>query len=392
MFNRRSFIATMGLGGLGAAVATADLLAARGREALTGLSPWERDAAHVALAGPDVIRLSSNENPLGPGPRTLDAIRGAFGDANRYPFANEKAIQTAIAQAHRIPDTHVVVGCGSGEILRVAVMAFTRPGRALVTGSPSFEDPAHYAGLLRADVIDVPVDKDLRLDLDRTADGSGGAGLIFLCNPNNPTGTVHSGSDMYAFIARVNRSSPNTTILIDEAYHEYVDEPSYRTTVPIAIANPRVIVSRTFSKVFGLAGARIGYAIGRPETLEPLRNLKLGSGVNVLAAAGAAAALTDADHIAAERARNREVRQFTTDALSRSGYTVAPSQTNFVMVDVRRHVQPVIDACKKEGVLIGRAFPPLTTWARISIGTMDEMRRGLDVLKAALSEPVSSER
>jgi histidinol-phosphate aminotransferase len=329
---------------------------------------------------------------LGPGARTLEAIRAAFADANRYPFANEKAVQTAIAQAHRIPDTHVVVGCGSGEILRVAVMAFTRPGRALVTGAPSFEDPGHYAGLLRADVVEVPVDTALRLDLDRTADGSGGAGLIFLCNPNNPTGTVHSGSDVSAFIARVNRSSPNTTILIDEAYHEYVDEPSYRTAVPIALENPRVIVSRTFSKVFGLAGARIGYAIGRPETLEPLRKLKLGSGVNVLAAAGAAAALTDADHIAAERARNREVRRFTSEALGRSGYTVAPSQTNFVMVDVRRNVQPVIDACKKEGVLIGRAFPPLTTWARISIGTMEEMQRGLDVFKTVLSAPVPSER
>src|SRR5262249_8538953 len=155
-----------------------------------------------------------------------------------------------------------------------------------------------------------------RLDLDRTADGCAGAGLVFLCNPNNPTGTVHSGTSVTDFITRVNRSSPNTTILIDEAYHEYVDEPSYPTAVPIPMPNPRVVGSRTSSKVFGMAGARIGYAIGRPETLEPLRSLKLGSGVNVLAAAGAAAALTDADHIAAERARNREVRQFTTDALS----------------------------------------------------------------------------
>ncbi len=392
MLSRRSFIATLGAGGVGAAFGRADVYAARGREALTGLAPWERDAAHAALAAPGAIRLSSNENPLGPGEKALEAIRGAFSDANRYPYAPEKAVQAAIAQAHRVPENHVVVGCGSGEILRVAVTAYTRPGRALVVGSPTFEDPGRYAALLRADVIDVPVDGDLRLDLDRIAAGSGGAGLIFLCNPNNPTGTVHGAPAIADFIARVNRASPNTTILIDEAYHEYVDDPSYRTAVPSATENPRVIVSRTFSKVFGLAGLRIGYAIGRPETLEPLRALKLGNGVSVLAAAAATAGLADTEHVAAERVRNREVRQFTTDAFTKLGYTVTPSQTNFVMIDVGRKVQPIIEACQKEGLLIGRAFPPLTTRARVSIGTLDEMRRGVDILKAVLSAPVPSER
>jgi histidinol-phosphate aminotransferase len=393
MLNRRSFIQALGFGSVGGAMlGAADLCAARGREALSGLAPWERETAHVALADPGTIKLSSNENPLGPGDKALAAIHEAFGDVNRYPNTSEKTVQAAIARTHRIPEDCVVVGCGSSEILRAAVMAYTRPGRPLIAGTPTFEDPAYYARALRNDVIELPVDRDLRLDLDRMAAGSGGAGLIFLCNPNNPTGTVHGAAAITDFVTRVNRSSPGTTILIDEAYHEYVDDPAYRSAVSIAGENPRVIVSRTFSKVFGLAGLRIGYAIGRPEALAPLRAFKLGEGVNVLAAGAAAAALKDVEHVTAERTRNQDVRRFTCDAIAQLGYTVIPSQTNFVMIDVRRNVQTVIDGCKRGGVLIGRPFPPLTTWARVSIGTMEEMQRALDVLKSVLSSRAPSER
>jgi histidinol-phosphate aminotransferase len=383
---RRSFMHAFGLGSVGAlAVDPAMLLAARGREALTGLAPRERDAASALAADATAIRLNSNENPLGPGEKALAAIRGAFSEANRYPFAPESAVQAAIARAHNVTADHVLVGCGSGEILRTAVSAYVAPARPLVAGSPTFEDPADYARALGLPVIDVPVDRQLRLDLDAMGGRAKGAGLVFFCNPNNPTATVHGAAAVAGFAAHLNRTSRDTTILVDEAYHEYVDDPDYRTAVPLALDNPRVIVSRTFSKVFGMAGLRIGYAVARPETLAPLRRFKLGAGVNVLAAAAAIAGLEDADHVAAERARNRDVRQFTRDALARLGYPSAASQTNFLMVDVRRSIQGVIDGCRREGVLIGRPFPPLTTYARISVGTMAEMQRAVDVLGRVLA-------
>jgi histidinol-phosphate aminotransferase len=382
---RRTFMQALGVGTVGAAaLRELPLFAARGREAFGDLPPWERDAAFAAQAPLAAIRLNSNENPLGPGEKQIAAIRSAFSQANRYPYAAESAVQDAIARAHKVPKDHVLVGCGSGEILRMAVYAHTGPGRHLVTGAPTFEDPEHHARALGVAVAGVPVDRELRLDLDAMAAKAPGAGLVFLCNPNNPTGTVHGGQAVTDFLARVGRAEPRATVLVDEAYHEYVDDPSYRTMVPVAVENPRVIVSRTFSKVFGMAGMRIGYAIGRPETLAAMRKFKLGNAVNVLAAAGAAAGLEDSSHIAAETARNRDVRQFTRDAIAKLGYTVAPSQTNFVMIDVRCDAKDIIEGCKKQNVLIGRPFPPLTTWARVSIGTADEMRRAIDVLARVL--------
>ena len=382
---RRSFVQAFGIGTVtAAAYGPSRVLAARGREALVELPPWERDRALALAADSGAIRLNSNENPIGPGPSAIDAIRSALSSANRYPFGSEADVATAIARARGVRDDHVLLGCGSSEVLRMAVTGCVTASRPLVTASPTFEDPAFHARTIGGQVVEVPVDRELRLDLDAMRDRAANAGLIFFCNPNNPTATVHGAAAVSGFVSAVNRISPKTTILIDEAYHEYVDDAAYRSAIPLALDNPRVIVSRTFSKVFGMAGLRIGYAIGRPEALEPLKKHQLGAGVNVLAAAAAVGSLGDADHVASERARNREVRQFTYDAMAKLGYPAPVSNANFIMLDVRRNVQGVIDGCRKQGVLIGRPFPPLTTHARISIGTMDEMRRCMDVLGRVL--------
>jgi histidinol-phosphate aminotransferase len=380
---RRSFIRALGLSGVGAAALNpAEIFAARGRESWGGLSQVAGSSS--VPASKTALRLNSNENPLGPGENVLAAIRAAFGEANRYPYNMERDVQAAIARAHGVPEDHVIVGCGSGEILRTAVLGYTSVDHPLVAGMPTFEAPAAQARTWGAGLIEVPVDQSLALDLQAMADQASGAGLVFLCNPNNPTGTVHGATAIDDFISYVGRRSPRTRILIDEAYHEYVDDPSYRTAVPLARENPRVIVSRTFSKVFGMAGLRVGYAIGQPDTLAPLRAFKWNAGVNVLASAAAMAALEDTARVATERARNRDVRQFTIDGIRKLGYDVGPSHANFVMVDLRRDVQPLIDACAKQDLLIGRAFPPLTRMARISIGTLDEMKRALDVLDIVL--------
>jgi histidinol-phosphate aminotransferase len=393
--SRRSFVKTASVGGIGAL--TVPLIAARGSEALREslVLPASINAvpfAHASeerrlarLAAPDAIRLDSNENPNGPGARALDAIRGMFGEAPRYPDVPITDLQQAIARQLKLSPENVILGCGSGEILRLAVYAFTSPERALVTASPSFEDPVYHAQITKAPVRASAVDNGLRLDLTRMLDDSRGAGLVFFCNPNNPTATVHGATVVRDFIAQVNARSPECVVLVDEAYHEYVDDPAYATAIPIALDNPRVIVVRTFSKVFGMAGLRVGYAIGRPETLQAMQRHRLPNNINVLAAAAAMATLPDEAHIEKERRANREAREFTRNALERMGYKSTASSTNFLMVPIGRDSRDFKSACMKHGILVGRPFPPLTTHARISIGTMDEMRKAVDVFRQVLT-------
>jgi histidinol-phosphate aminotransferase len=173
-------------------------------------------------------------------------------------------------------------------------------------------------------------------------------------------------------------------ILMDEAYHEYVEDPNYSTSIPVSMDNPKVFTVRTFSKVFGMAGLRAGYAIGRPEALAPMGKHKLSSGVNVLAAACGIATLPDQAHINAEIKVNRDAKSYTVKAFEAMGFKPSASQANFIMVPIGRDSRAFKDACAKQGVLVGRPFPPLTTHARISIGTMDEMKKATEVFKSVL--------
>lgn len=381
--SRRAFVRTLGLGGAG--VISGAVVSARGREDLIGLGPLGSGWARLdAPAMPSVIRISSNENPNGPGPRALEAIRAAFGDANRYPYDWGGKITKAIGDNLGLAEDNILTGCGSGEILRISTLAFTSPTRALVTAAPSFEEPERTATAFGHLVRAVPVTKDLALDLPAMAAQVSGAGLVFFCNPNNPTGTVCGADVVNDFIRTVNRTSPDTIILMDEAYHEYVPDPSYKTAIPVALENPRVIVSRTFSKVYGMAGLRLGYAVGRKETLDKLRRYRLGNNVNALAAAAGVATLPDRERVAREVKLNAEAREFTAKAFADMGYPSAASNANFVMVNIRRDVKAFQDACREHNVLVGRTFPPLTTYARVSIGTMDEMRQAVEVFKKAL--------
>ena len=394
--SRRSFVKVASVSGIGAF--TAPLIAARGSEALRdgilehAFSPQARTATFASeeraayrLFSPDAIRLDSNENPNGPGQTALDAIRAMFGEASRYPDVPTDDLKHAIARHLNVAPENVLIGCGSGEILRMAVYAFTSPERALVTGAPSFEDPVKHAEMTRAPVRAIPVDGQLRLDVGRMLDETPGAGLVFFCNPNNPTATVHGAATVRDFIAQTNRRAPDCVVMVDEAYHEYVDDPTYASAVPLALENPKVIAVRTFSKVFGMAGLRVGYAIGRPETLKQLQRHKLPNNLNALAAASGIATLPDAAHIERERQLNREAREFTRRALESMGYKSGVSNTNFIMVAIGRDSKAFKEACAKQGILIGRPFPPLTTQARISIGTMDEMKKAVDVFRQVLT-------
>jgi histidinol-phosphate aminotransferase len=379
-FSRRSFFQAAGAGAVGSLLVP--WVSGRGLEALT-LDAFTGTPERPLVPGP--IRLNSNENPNGPGKIALDALVESLSEANRYPHAAPDGLKAALASAFGVSVANVQLGCGSSDILRAAVYAFTGPGRALVTCSPSYESPPSDAKRVGAPVIEVAVTGDLKLDLDAMATAARGAGLVYLCNPNNPTSTVHGAQAIAGFVARVLKDSPQTTVLIDEAYHEYVDDPAYATALPLAMENPRVIVARTFSKVYGMAGMRIGYALGDAQTMRALGTQTLSLGVNHLAAAAALAGLGARPHIERERVLNREARAYTLRELANAGYPAADSQANFVMVNLRRDAQPVREACRTNGVLVGRAFPPLGGYCRISIGTMDEMRQGMDVFKRALA-------
>jgi histidinol-phosphate aminotransferase len=334
------------------------------------------------------IRLSSNENPLGPGRKVLDAIVEKFPEAGRYPFNSTPAdshLVAAIAALHNVKNQNIVMGAGSQEVLKGAVRAFTGPDRGLVTASPSFENPASTARRLGHPIKEIPVDSAFKLDIDGMIAAAPGAGLVFFNNPNNPTATVHSARTVTDFVERVRKASPDTVILIDEAYHEYVTDPSYSTAIPLALETPNVIVTRTFSKAFGMAGMRVGYAIGRAETIKQLARFKMPYNVSVFGVAAALAALGDTAYLEAERKRNTEVRSFTQKVFDDLGCKGTESQGNFLFVDVHRPAQAFREACAKQGVMVGRDFPPFEkTHARVSIGTMQEMKKAAEVFRSVL--------
>ncbi len=386
--SRRSFVATLG-GGTASLIAS-PLITWRGHESLFAFQSPEPQAERLLASQPGMVRLDSNENPNGPGARAIAAITEHFAGSNRYPVKEPQDLIAIIAKLHGVAPTNVILGCGSGELLRAAVYAFTSPTKGIVAPEPTFEAPGNFAKFLNHPVISPKVDAKLRIDLDAMADGAKGAGLVYLCNPNNPTATVHGKSDVAAHVEKVNRASPETTILIDEAYHEYVEDKSYATAIPMALTNPRVVVTRTFSKVFGMAGLRAGYAIGQADTLKKMTPWLLGSNVNQLALAAAATTVGDAAHIAAEVRKNAEARALTRKFFESAGYTVHAAEANFLMVDIHRDPKAFKLECAKQKVAIGRAFPPLPTHARVSIGTLPEMKKAIAVFRTALAVSVSS--
>jgi histidinol-phosphate aminotransferase len=392
--SRRDFFDVLGGGRAGTDAGS--WLAARGHEdyqAQAAQGAGSRRARPVLPPGVKEIRISSNENPLGPGKAAIDAIIRQFPEVGRYPFNStpaDSALAATIATKFGAKPQNVVLGAGSQEILKSAVRAFTSPTRSLVTASPSFENCPGLAKKLGHPVVEVKVDAACRLDLDGMVTAAKGAGLVFLNNPNNPTATVHGGKAIEDFVRRVRSASPDTVILIDEAYHDYVTDPAYHSAVPLALETPNVFVARTFSKAYGMAGLRIGYAIGAADTVTPMARLKMPYNVSVFGVAAALAAFNDARHIEAEKARNTEVRTFTVKALDDLGCKSSDSQGNFLFVDIGRPAAEFREACAKQGIMVGRDFPPFEkTHARISLGTMDEMTKATAVFRTVL-RPVTT--
>jgi histidinol-phosphate aminotransferase len=340
-------------------------------ELLISAEPQRRGGAPGGHDGQ--VILNSNENAYGPFPSAMKAMQDGLRYAHRYPDSHYDALWEALAQHHNVKTENIWLGCGSGDVLRMAAEEFTGPGRPLVMAAPSFEELGMYAQRTGAEIVKIPLRaSDQAHDLGRMlAAAQGRPSLVYVCNPNNPTASLTPRHEIEQFIKTL---PSNATVIIDEAYHHFVTEPSYKTFTDSSLDDPRVIVLRTFSKVYGLAGMRVGYGIGHPQTIEKLGKHYVYDNPNVVGTIGAISSLADSAGLTAATKRIVDDRsRFFAEAQKRR-LKVIPSQANFMMFDSGKPVRQAIDFFKKQNVLIGRPFPPYDTHLRISLGLADEMK------------------
>jgi histidinol-phosphate aminotransferase len=327
-----------------------------------------------ALAGPKkatgVVRLSSNENPYGPSPAALKAMTNGFDLVWRYPDEHQDELVEELARMNGVSGNHVLIGAGSGEILKLAAAAFTGPGKKIVVADPTFEAIGHHAEIARAEVTKIRLTADYSHDLTKMLAAANSAGLIYICNPNNPTASITPKAELRAFLGKV---SAQTLVLVDEAYHHYVETSDYESVMPLAKDYPNLIVARTFSKIYGMAGLRCGYCVTQSANIQLMRRHQTFDSVNILAVVAALASLKDADHVADGRRSNTEVKQSVCSEVDKLGFRYIPSQANFMMIDLRREARPVIAALRERNVEVGRFFPPLPNFMRVTIGTKPQM-------------------
>ena len=370
--SRRRFMggaaAALGYLGLGP---EAELLAQTGAPAPVRASVDEYDR---------FAKLSFNENNYGPPESVLKAMTQAFKYANRYGYPDGGIVQK-IATLHGVQPGNILLGAGSGEILDAVGSTFLQGGKKVVGVEPSFSAVYEHATGIKADTILLPLTKDYHQDVAAIAAAAKThareVGFVYLCNPNNPTGVIVPKGDVRQLLDGLPEGMP---ILIDEAYHHFVDTPDYATSVPYVLEGRPVIVARTFSKIAALAGMRLGYAVAPKALIDRIRPWSMGS-INAVVKWGGVAALEDTASQAWVKKTTLDLRKKTTGELEAFGYEVIPSQANFFMVHVKRQVQPVIEAFRAKGVLVGRPFPPMLQHLRVSVGTSDEMARFVTAFK-----------
>src|SRR6266568_2614455 len=329
-----------------------------------------QSVATSSTAGGNAVRLSANENPYGPSPKALKAMTDSFGLACRYPDEHNNVLIERLAKLNNVGRDQILLGDGSGEILKLCAETFTGSQNGkLVAANPTFEAILNNASANGAEVVKVPLTSDFAHDLPKMLSASKG-GLIYVCNPNNPTASITPKDELRDFIKN---TSPGTMILVDEAYFHFADSPDYESVIPLVKDHPNLIVSRTFSKIYGMAGLRCGYCVAQKETVERMRQQQMWDSVNCMALAAAIASLDDPDHVPNGQRLNKEAKQFTTSELEKIGYKIIPSQANFIMFDCKKPVVPLIKAMKERNVQVGRLFPALPNHMRLTIGKKSEM-------------------
>jgi histidinol-phosphate aminotransferase len=340
------------------------------------LSPSDAVAEYEKMA-----KLASNENPYGPSDAVLRAMNDAWKYSNRYGYPDGGIVE-AIAAHHGVKPENVLIGAGSAEILKAADDAFLPDHRKVIGVEPTFETVYRYATNSRAQAIAVPLRADYTVDMKEiirvTKLNARDVGLVYICNPNNPTGNIVHKDDIKLLFDSIPEEIP---VLIDEAYHHFVDNPNYEPSLKYLSQGRKVIVTRTFSKIAGLAGMRLGYGIAPKEVIDQMRQVTYGSSINALVKHGAVAALKDAANEAKIRRVVRELREQTMSELRSRGFELIPSDTNFFMVNIKKDAAEAGEEFKKRGVLVGRKFPPMDQWLRVSVGAPEEMKRFMNAFK-----------
>jgi histidinol-phosphate aminotransferase len=323
----------------------------------------------------DTILINFNENPYGPSPRAIEAITSSEAVAGRYPDGVYNRLTEVIADFHHMSAENVALGCGSTEILRACDDAFLGSDKNLVIAEPTFEAVTHYAQACKASAVKIPLTSDFRHDLPKMAAACTDAtGLVYICNPNNPTATIITRDELSDFMTRVPAS---THVLVDEAYFHFVEDPRYASVIDWTAKYPNLVVARTFSKVYGMAGMRLGYAIAQKETIAALRRELTEQNGNAAVLPAAIASLADPDVVQLNKKRLNDARKWVTSELAKDGHRVIPSEANFFMVDIGGDVAPVIQAFHDRKIMVGRKFPSMGTWLRVSVGKPEEMRKFL---------------
>ena len=369
--SRRSFSKLMGASAAYAAVAQPEVKGS-----------WRSLIPGVPASAGNIVRLSSNENPYGPSASALKAMTDGFTLAWRYPDEYADMLADELARMNNVPVEQILLGDGSGEILKLSAAAFTSREKKLVVANPTFEAIARHASVASAEVVKIDLAADYSHDVKKILAAANGAGLVYICNPNNPTASITPKNDLSDFLAKV---SPATMVLVDEAYHHYVESNDYESVIPLVKQYPNLIVARTFSKIYGMAGLRCGYCITQRVNISRMRTHQIFDSVNIMALVAALASVRDTDHVARGRKLNSEVKKSVCTELDALGYRYIPSHANFIMIDLRREVRPVIDALRNRAVEVGRLFPALPNFMRVTIGTGPEMKQFMTAFREVMA-------
>ena len=357
--SRRDFLRSVGVG-------TAAGIAAHPFTGFSSTAPFKYDDG--------LVRLDNNENAYGPSKKVLDAIQSSIRGVNRYPLVEDHSLAEQIADVHGVKLEQILLGCGSTDILRMAAFGFLGNGKQLIQAAPTFEAIENYAHAMSSDVISVPLTSRFFHDLDgMEARISASTTLVYICNPNNPTASLTPRKDLESFIEKL---PAYTFVVIDEAYHHYANQSgTYASFIDHPLDNERVIATRTFSKVYGLAGLRLGYAVSSPNTIRKMRQFAGQDNINSIVTQAAFAALDDTDGVNEFVRRNRDdCQEFFNQAMARMVKPI-DSHANFVMMNTFHPADDVIRHFRENNILIGRSFPSMSTYIRVSLGLPDEMRR-----------------
>ena len=344
--------------------------------------PAEEVAREFGLS--DVLKLASNENPLGPSPLAIEAMQQALPDLRLYPDNSCRALMAELARRLDLPEDHLIVGRGSDEVIHMAGLAFLNPGEETIMGDPYFVLYHLTTMLMDARPIKVPL-KNYRFDVEAVVGRiTPATKLVFASSPNNPTGTIVTREELALLMERL---PAHTILILDEAYGEYVTSPEYPDSLQYVRQGRNILVLRTFSKIYALAGLRIGYGMACPDIIAALHQVREPFNVSSLAQVAAVASLRDPQQVARSTRLNEEGRRYLEGEFARLGLSFPPSQSNFVFVDLGVDAGAAFQSLMRRGVIV-RYDPAfgMPTHVRVTIGTMEQNRRFITALEEVLAE------